>query len=1526
MRYFFEDEDDKKREEMLQSEEDSNEENANEEAQQADQIADAGRTGMSMDDDDEENQDDEENNNNRNKKDKKDNKDNDEKSDDEKAKEGQDVADESGKNLETAEGEKGTPSTDTADMTTAKTPKQADGVTPDEDPTASQSSPGTETPGNDAKTFGEGNTGPGSDPMDSMGKNPTEGGSSTEGMPENIPEKIPGSEPLGEGELGPGSSAAQMPTGAGAAEGEAAGEMAAAETGTAAAETGTAAAATTEAGGAAVEAGGTAVGGAAAGGAGVALVYIGIIILVIIILIGVAGFLLTMPQFLWNKLKEMAVSLWTGFYGYFVGMDEATVHEDDIKAVAQYLHDMGYDLVGMGFANEVEINERDPKTGKLKDEDLAENQIMSVEAPYLKAYLVAENRTYMINNYTFNISDAVASIFKTGQFFDEGVSTWGTGLIELDQGLTGALSMPFKSIRIGDINVGELIDGVKIERSSNTLRIRRLNFDWFNTHNDYTYYSLKGWSGRYGKPFELMLTLHVATMAPDLVKEIAMNEKLDAKVHVKLRKSDINGQVMIDGKSIEELEREGTYDEETIKQLKEFESKNVSEIKTRIPYISSVTNHWFRNVYFEGTDSTKTGNDVDIGVDEDEDGIEDYNEARGPKTQKSRKLSASDSVYAFGDQVDTGSFNYSGDEAPDVGEGKITIEGTYSDGVVQIKDAVRGLTNKTTKELFTKKYYIYDGTVEKAERIKEAKAKNDDTMKEEVKMTKESLSAFTILETSDTLDAQYIYRDLKELVIELGYFEREDFDTSEMRVLEWPVPDYYPGDWPNRKIEKQVLEYGTMIACQETVAHSLDISLEDLQNLTGDKDDEDKQSRQQDLMKSLKSVVFIGDETIKGLKDSGLIDSENFYYKEGKAADYWLDNIATLPARASKIVVYLGANNPDDIQVMKDFIDALRKKYEKSRIYVVEVLHVGSGYKDADIINRKIDKYNSQIRTKCKGLDKVKVLKTAEGLVTKGYLTSTSDGAHINNYQQWATNIAEAILNKSDVSPTEVDEQFVVDFLENAKEVTTYLRENGYEYGNGKFIPPKDDGSTTKDGKKIMNGANMVSWALYKSGYKDFGEEGLTVGEKGNFISYCEDKKWRRINDAAEVQPGDIVFCGRLDEEGKHAKSVYICAGTNKRYDLNSSDRLKLTGAYSSYKEQPFEEGTSGDFMCAYRVTGDRAINSGFRKDLEVVSMCNGTITKIYAKGENVFTEGYLSKQIYGEDLTEEKEDVFKPSEATDEGIRVKITDKNLKDYEVVIYGFDVYDGLGEGQQLEVGETIGKTLKSDIVIILIDKDKSVIEDVENFMKIPEKTKKSAGVYAAFNEEITEEEMEFLATVLIAENGKNADTMACVCQVIKNRGNDKVHFGKVSTVFDVLTAPGQYGCVYKVPGSGNGPVPNAPGKGELSPPADADIFDFGEKGKYWVGNNGTPRHATDLSREVAEGVMSGTIEDKPSEWLGKLALYQVTLSTYVNKNGQGYVDSQVSQHNLYENGELYAHDWGSLTGSPESNGCTGECYV
>lgn len=80
-----------------------------------------------------------------------------------------------------------------------------------------------------------------------------------------------------------------------------------------------------------------------------------------------------------------------------------------------------------------------------------------------------------------------------------------------------------------------------------------------------------------------------------------------------------------------------------------------------------------------------------------------------------------------------------------------------------------------------------------------------------VSINQDSLDAFTMLENTHTLDADYIYRDFKELIVELGYFEKEELTDETPRVMEFPVPEIGSGGYPNRAIDKKETEYGTMI-------------------------------------------------------------------------------------------------------------------------------------------------------------------------------------------------------------------------------------------------------------------------------------------------------------------------------------------------------------------------------------------------------------------------------------------------------------------------------------------------------------------------------------------------------------------------------------------------------------------------------------------------------------------------------------------------------------------------------------------
>ena len=1010
----------------------------------------------------------------------------------------------------------------------------------------------------------------------------------------------------------------------------------------------------------------------------IALFNMVLIILIIIFLIGVAGFFVSMPQFLWNRLKQMSVSLWEGFLGYFVGMDEATVHEDDIKAVAQYLKDMGYDLVGMGFAENVSINERDYITGKLKDESKEENQILELNAPYLKAYLVAENRTYMINNYTFNILDQVASIFKTGTFFKEGVSTWGTGLIQLDKGLTEALSMPFKSIRIGEINVGELVEGVKIDRSSNTLRIRRLNFDWFDTHNDYTYYSLAGWSGRYGKPFELSITLHAATMAPDLVKEFCMNDALDAKVNVKLKKSDINATLKVDGKTIDELEELGIYDEETIKELRRFESKYVSEIKTKIPYISSVTKHWFRNVYFEGTSSIGANGNTDVGIDENEDGIEDYNEERGAKTQKIKKISSTDDVYSFNQSSETVSFDYQGSDAPNLGGATITIEGTYSNGIVQNKDAVRGVTNPVTKNLFNQKYYVYNGTVEKAQKIQEARAKGDESLKEPIKMTKESLAAFSILESSETIDAQFIYRDLKELVIELGYFEKEDFEKEKLETLEWPIPEFRRRGWPDRKYEKQVIEYGTLMLCKETVykikQHERELRQNEILKQTKQAHDFPSGSQNTSTSESgEKGGGKPGGSKVKSnftaetaaIVEQHLYDFNKFNFNE-KMAEYGGFENYCKNQLGGVFATWTGVDNVADVQTEEEFQEIAEYVWGLMTIYGFDYCNADPGH------------YGTW-----RHADKL----------------SPDDGFHLDTNSIYtglpATNI-DMVCNGS---------QGLDKVVTNCNWGADYLM---FKCGIFSAEDPTKPTSSC-DYVQLLNtfGAELIT-----------DKEDLKVGD----LIECFETRITDFSNPSEWASHEwfhVCVVGEIDEF--EDTMTFYDAGHFFTESGNYKHVIKRSGNYFPY---------TGWVGIRVRNLSEGLI--GFPPDLDVIAMAKGKIIAKYEDGENYFTESYLSTLVYGEDLTEPKEWEFAASEQTDEGVRIKITDGPIKGYELIIYGFDVNDNVIVGMEVEPTTVIGKTIKSNMCFILIDKEKAVKENVEEYVKPPKSGPRRAAVGAGIS--------------------------------------------------------------------------------------------------------------------------------------------------------------------------------------------------
>ena len=89
---------------------------------------------------------------------------------------------------------------------------------------------------------------------------------------------------------------------------------------------------------------------------------------------------------------------------------------------------------------------------------------------------------------------------------------------------------------------------------------------------------------------------------------------------------------------------------------------------------------------------------------------------------------------------------------------------------------------------------------------------------------------------------------------------------------------------------------------------------------------------------------------------------------------------------------------------------------------------------------------------------------------------------------------------------------------------------------------------------------------------------GLCVGNRNavELKAYLLSIGGTLVTSVSEVKAGDVVFVNNMNH-------VFLCAGSNLRYDCGSTERIQLKAQYGHYSEQPFNEGISG-FHSAVRL------------------------------------------------------------------------------------------------------------------------------------------------------------------------------------------------------------------------------------------------------------------------------------------------------------------------------------------------------
>ena len=392
------------------------------------------------------------------------------------------------------------------------------------------------------------------------------------------------------------------------------------------------------------------------------LFWAAIIIICIILLTGIIAFILTAPGMVTGKLKDFAESLGKSIANYWGGdSTKMDVSEEEQYRVLDYLEQMGYDLKGYGFidsnVSDTDSADYDESQGVLRYTDTG--KIREANSYLVMLYLMSDNYVYTVKNFNpvapgtsdplgtlffwwYRISENVNLVHRFLSLFQVGIidetAMWGKGL----------MSIYFESYEWhkGEAYKKNLIDqwfgtntswtNIKVDPSAKTMAIRR---GW---GANYFEYQLDGWTGRYGMPLEFLLSVQIATLKPDLAYEMATGfntdvlillrdiggassliasykndggkyityEQVDETIHglhPDKKGKQWNFLNWFDDLSISKAEQAalvelGFEDTLTKGELKEIidalDDANVYEFKTFVPYISRVTDHWYRDVYF----------------------------------------------------------------------------------------------------------------------------------------------------------------------------------------------------------------------------------------------------------------------------------------------------------------------------------------------------------------------------------------------------------------------------------------------------------------------------------------------------------------------------------------------------------------------------------------------------------------------------------------------------------------------------------------------------------------------------------------------------------------------------------------------------------------------------------------------------------------------------------------------------------------------------------------------------------------
>lgn len=1040
--------------------------------------------------------------------------------------------------------------------------------------------------------------------------------------------------------------------------------------------------------------------------------------------------------------------------------------------------------------------------------------------------------------------------------------------------------------------------GAEVSRESKTLTISKLNpeMEGFNILNKDKYiFNLDGWTGRYGKPLEFLLSLHISTMAPDLAFHVATDKEFDTKVHIDF--DDVVGHVRLQYVVNAEAVRNMKEAEQTLWDVPSLEylEQKVAEDGTIVLSPEDLIN--IKNAINNTTSSeNNTTYDEDI-YNEDEDEYEEDDD-ENEETEEVEIVTVADTIGQIG----------------------INLDALKDAAAICEENGGKGKQFKTKqpyikyaeKTWYKNVYFVIDESV---------RNKVDDTFLQSAS----DFSAYNISSSStETSYAPYDFHpaegSVQANIVSDG--------SGTFQVLE-------TRNTPQRTQQTQPLKGSTNPRIKELFVGAGNDNIEgknpkpEYYIYDGTVDTAKKIEELREKEAQIRASGYTREEDISKLikqtDDSGIYRAIDFN-KNSLTALTILENMKT-----------------DDADfILRDFkLLLVELKYFKESDFkdknIGDLDWIIPDYNPADWPSRKYEKQNFEYGTYIKSKasmdaiaeqekaeanmpENVDIDSSADGDAEEENATENTptDGTNNNSTSNSSNNSGSTGTNtQTGTTQTSVAQTnaTVESVAESGDGFTSLSEINGVSYRNYKQSAGSYASHKFWSGTIASHGCGPTSAAIVASGYGQFDAtpQALAdiIGGSTTLAKVSSALATFGITSTVHTVANVAQTANDIRASFNEGKPVIVLMSETRNKPSRPANQFSGDGHFIVLLGE--ENGTliiSNPGRGDHNIEGNRDTRGleAFIQDYMINCVRSNRGYLIF---DDVPEGGIPRSKGFEAGVDVITPGIGEVTKVSSNSITIKFTEINVvKDMTMTITGFTVDSSISVGDILEKKQKIGVTTEEDILVLLRAPNKAIIENVEDYMPAP-----NIGTGVAYNGDLTEDEFEFFAAVLVAENGSSEDTMAPVAHVIKNRAMDTVHFTDVNTIPEVLIASGQYGSVYKVPGSGPGPIPGV--NNERAAPAGARTYIIEGKGEYWVGNNGRPREATDSSRKVAKEVLDGTREDLASEWLGKLALYQVTYKTYENSSTQGLIN----QHKLYYNGELYAHDWGSLTGNPDNDSCT-----